>query len=591
MFPPSECPYCSYPLLCHVRQGKPYWFCNRCHQEAFCGINPSSAGVGLESTEPPLNLFEPLTQISEKQSDREIQEQITLLQKKQEKLLLLKEDFLNTMSHELRTPLSNMRLSIQMLELILCHSGLLVVDQKNSGLQPTSIAHFIHILKEECEKEICLINDLLTLQQLEAEIQPLLPISICLKSWFPQMVETFERKASNHQLKFQIDIPADLPTLVTDFAMLERLFKELLTNACKFTPLGESITITASTHVGWIQVRISNSGVEIPANELDHIFDKFYRIPNDDPWKHAGTGLGLALVKQLASHLSGSIWAESGSGQTSFVVELPCQESQEPSQLDLLIGYVAYYVSRGRTIVSPTHGAFPFDGTVYQYWGFHNDFLRFWRSLHQRWDFRELYLEGDIYNFGHFLQKSCIVQECARCRLPIQLAEQGVYNAGCPCDQRFFLEQTQPHQFPQPAETEQEITRIAVIGSLPADAKILDDWFSHNQFEVTFVAEPETMPAQILAQAIDLVLIDTALSETQANQWAKQLRRYPELREVPIVALSPQNASSLPWIDRSLGVEDYILTPLGGDRLAHHLRQLVRDRAIESAAELHWFPR
>jgi signal transduction histidine kinase len=590
MFPPSECPYCSYPLLCHVRQGKPYWFCNRCRQETSYGIDPSSVSADLESAKTHLNRFEPLAQSDEKHGDREIQEQITLLQKKQEKLLLLKEDFLNTMSHELRTPLSNMRLSIQMLELMLRYSGLLVVDQKNSGLQPAGIVHFMDILEEECEKEIRLINDLLTLQQLEAETQPLLPIAVSLQSWIPQIIETFERQASNHQLRFQIGIPADLPTLAIDFEMLDRLFKELLNNACKFTPVGETIAVTASTRIGWIQLRISNSGIEIPADELDHVFDKFYRIPNDDPWKHAGTGLGLSLAKQLVTYLSGSIWAESSSGQTCFVVELPCQESQEPTQLDLLLGYVAYYVSRGRTIVSPTHGAFPFNGTVYQYWGYHNDFLHFWRSLHQRWDFHQLYLEGDIFNFGHFLQQGCTIQECARCRLPIQLAEQGVYNAGCPCDQRFFLGKSSSEQCPKIAAAAEKITRVVVIGNLPADAATLKDWFSHNQFEITFLAQPEPMPAQILAQAIDLLLIDAALSETQASQWAEQLRRHPELREVPIVALSPQSAASLPWLDRSLEAEDYIVVPLGGDRLADHLRQVCRDRGIESS-ELHWFPR
>ena len=68
---------------------------------------------------------------------------------------------------------------------------------------------------------------------------------------------------------------------------------------------------------------MSNSGVEIPAAEGDRIFDKFYRIPNNDPWKHGGTGLGLALVKRLAERIKSKIRLISGDGKTTFIVEFP----------------------------------------------------------------------------------------------------------------------------------------------------------------------------------------------------------------------------------------------------------------------------
>jgi hypothetical protein len=63
-----------------------------------------------------------------------------------------------------------------------------------------------------------------------------------------------------------------------------------------------------------------NTGVEIPATEYERIFAKFYRIPNSDPWKHGGTGLGLALTKKLTESLGGQIHVESGGGQTTFVL-------------------------------------------------------------------------------------------------------------------------------------------------------------------------------------------------------------------------------------------------------------------------------
>jgi len=72
-----------------------------------------------------------------------------------------------------------------------------------------------------------------------------------------------------------------------------------------------------------IQISVTNSGVEIPASELPHVFEKFYRVPSADPWKQGGTGLGLSLAKKRTEYLGGRIWVESASGRTCFTVELP----------------------------------------------------------------------------------------------------------------------------------------------------------------------------------------------------------------------------------------------------------------------------
>jgi signal transduction histidine kinase len=74
---------------------------------------------------------------------------------------------------------------------------------------------------------------------------------------------------------------------------------------------------------GRIKLEVSNSGVEIPARELPRVFDKFYRVPSNDPWKQGGTGLGLALVRKLAQHLGGDIEADSGNSRTWFTVDMP----------------------------------------------------------------------------------------------------------------------------------------------------------------------------------------------------------------------------------------------------------------------------
>jgi len=76
--------------------------------------------------------------------------------------------------------------------------------------------------------------------------------------------------------------------------------------------------VSAQATEATLEIWVSNSGVEIAAAECDRIFDKFYRIPHNDPWKHGGTGLGLALVKKMTARLGGQIHVTSGGGQTTF---------------------------------------------------------------------------------------------------------------------------------------------------------------------------------------------------------------------------------------------------------------------------------
>jgi PAS domain S-box-containing protein len=230
-----------------------------------------------------------------------------------EQLNHLKDDFLSTVSHELRTPMSNMKMAIHMLR---------------SGVSLDRQQRYLDILHSECLREIELINDLLDLQRLEAASYPLDLAPVDLKQVLLAVVEPFYSRACDRQQTLRINLPTLLPTLVTDRTALERILAELLNNACKYThPQGEialtatQLDIPGSNPDSTSQVLISVSNqAGIPPSELSRIFEKFYRIPNADPWKQGGTGLGLALIQRLVIQLGGTINASSEQDWTTFTI-------------------------------------------------------------------------------------------------------------------------------------------------------------------------------------------------------------------------------------------------------------------------------
>ena len=242
-----------------------------------------------------------------------------------ERLNQLKDDFLSTVSHELRTPVTSMRVALQLLGVTLNQEFDLKSELQKAKTSQNRIARYYQVLKEECEREISLINDLLDLQRLDGGNHPINLQRINIQHWLASMTNNFRERAQSRNQTLTLALSEELPYVVSDQSSLERVFAELLNNACKYTPPGETISVTAiaTEHQDQIQIRVANSGIEIPPAELSRIFDKFYRVPSADPWKQGGTGLGLALVQKLLWHLGGAIEVASEAGKTSFTVMLP----------------------------------------------------------------------------------------------------------------------------------------------------------------------------------------------------------------------------------------------------------------------------
>jgi signal transduction histidine kinase len=268
--------------------------------------------------------------------EKQVEERTSKVEELQQ-LNILKDDFLSTVSHELRTPLANMKMAIYMLKIA-----------PNSERSPK----YLEILESECMRETNLINDLLDLQRLESSAAPIPIDSLDLLEWLPNIITPFYSRTQERNQVLNVQYYPDLQSIRTNPNSLERILAELLNNACKYTPNGGEIFlgIHYRSLSNWLeliptatnkrkkkkpdislplppisdplQIVIRNQA-EIPETELPRIFEKFYRVPNADPWKQGGTGLGLALVQKLVAQLNGTIQVESSHDFTTFTIEFP----------------------------------------------------------------------------------------------------------------------------------------------------------------------------------------------------------------------------------------------------------------------------
>ncbi|MGF1576143.1 MAG: ATP-binding protein [Cyanophyceae cyanobacterium] len=244
--------------------------------------------------------------------------QLEAQMKEMQRLERLKDQFLSTVSHELRTPLTSIKLSIQLLQ-----STALTAQQ----------SRYVEILQQETQREIKLVQDLLVLQDpiLECPIRQTLSVS----AWLGALTIPFAQRAKLREQHLQLQIPeppADAAlAVVTDPDLLEQVVAELLTNAIKFTPRQGQIEVGYRQVSSDLILWVSNSGPEIPPLERERIFERFYRLPQRDPWAEAGTGLGLSLAQQRIQQLNGTIQVGRKDELTLFEVRIPLQPPSTPT--------------------------------------------------------------------------------------------------------------------------------------------------------------------------------------------------------------------------------------------------------------------
>ncbi|UCF64436.1 MAG: hypothetical protein JSW33_01005, partial [bacterium] len=233
----------------------------------------------------------------------------------------LKSRFFANISHEFRTPLT----------LILGP-----ISQMLANTRRIDFRENLSIMKRNALRLQRLINQLLDLSKLEAGRMSLQVRQENIVILLRGFVQAFESRAKMSNIKLQFEAEQDNISGYIDPEKLETIINNLLSNAFKFTPDGGTVTIQISStplsnpplhkggRPGGVDISISDSGCGIPPDRLPHIFDRFYQANNSYDQDHEGTGIGLALTKELVEFHQGDISVSSEVGKgTTFVIRLP----------------------------------------------------------------------------------------------------------------------------------------------------------------------------------------------------------------------------------------------------------------------------
>jgi two-component system phosphate regulon sensor histidine kinase PhoR len=211
----------------------------------------------------------------------------------------VRRDFVANVSHELRTPLSILRGYIETL-----------LDSPKTPRE--ELTRILHVMERHSDRLELLVEDLLTLAQLESANPNLQMGMVDLSSFLPEMVRDWEKKLTTKQLKIIVDVPIEFSPICADRTRLQEALYNLLDNAVKYSREHGEIRLSARQRNGEIELAVSDDGIGIAKEDLPRIFERFYRADKArSPDKVRGTGLGLAIVKHVAQLHGGRVEAES----------------------------------------------------------------------------------------------------------------------------------------------------------------------------------------------------------------------------------------------------------------------------------------
>jgi len=219
----------------------------------------------------------------------------------------VRRDFVVNASHELRTPLAAIQGAVEALE-------------DGAGEESRAV---IEILKRQVGRLLNIVEDLLKLSALEDRNVPLETREVDVRALAETVLAEFSARLGEKGLLAAVSAPPNLPAVCADPDLLEQALVNLIDNAVKYTDKGR-VDIRLDTVGGELRIAVSDTGIGIPAEHLERIFERFYVVDKSRSRKSGGTGLGLSIVKHIAERHGGRVSIESAAGRgTTFTLTIP----------------------------------------------------------------------------------------------------------------------------------------------------------------------------------------------------------------------------------------------------------------------------
>ncbi|RWR08966.1 cell wall metabolism sensor histidine kinase WalK [Siminovitchia fortis] len=234
----------------------------------------------------------------------------------EEKIEAERREFVANVSHELRTPLTTMRSYLEALADGAIH---------DKELAP----RFLDVTQNETERMIRLVNDLLKLSKMDSKDYEINRTWVDFVSFFNHIIDRFEMTKERH-ITFKRELPDKAVFIKVDEDKLTQVIDNIISNALKYSPEGGRVTFRLKMLDDQIEISISDQGLGIPKENLEKVFERFYRVDKARTRRLGGTGLGLAIAKEMIGAHGGDIWARSVEGKgTTILFTLPYDPEQE----------------------------------------------------------------------------------------------------------------------------------------------------------------------------------------------------------------------------------------------------------------------